>query len=462
MRGEARFRALAGASVLGALVTCLPILASDGLRQAALNGSPGLSGTPAGPAAGLGLDETVRRLPLAFEPNVGQFPGDVKFFTRGPGFQLFLTPKEAVFVFLKRERYRTDDERRTGELLEERLRRPADRERDTWTRSVVRMALEGTSAGARLVGEDPLPGKINYLIGNDPNKWRRDIPTYGRVRVEDVYQGIDLVYYGNQTGRLEYDFVVHPGADPKAIRLAFRGPERLEDAGGGDLLLRSAIGAMVLRRPTVYQTAAEGRVEGSGKYVRLGAGRVGFEIARYDRTSTLVIDPVVFATYLGGGSGNDVATGVALDAAGNIYLAGNTSSAQFPLTPGAFHSTKPPNVQTPFVTKMNPTGTALIYSTFIGGDGAAFVNGMALAPAGSVIFTGTTGTGYPTTPGAYNRNYAAIYVTKLSSTGNNLDYSTYVGHPGSDSAFGLAADASGAAYIVGETFDTAFPTTVGA
>jgi len=369
MRREARFRALAGASVLGALVTCLPVPASDGMRGAPLTGSTGLSKTPADLAERLRLDETVRRLPLSFEPNVGQFPRDVKFFTRGPGFQLFLTRKESVFVFLKRERYLNDEERRTGELLEERLRRPEDRERDIWTRSVVRMALEGTSARARFVGEDPLPGKINYLIGERPEEvaagrpdLRKD-PRGGRLsgdrpRLLRQPERPARVRLRRSSGR-------GPEGDPAGVP----GPESLEDAGGGDLVLRSAIGAMVLKRPTVYQEAAEGRVEGSGMYVRLGAGRVGFEIARYDKSSPLVIDPIVFATFLGGGSGNDVATGVALDAARNIYLAGNTSSALFPLTPGAFHSTKPPNVQTPFVTKMNPTGNALIYSTFIGGDG---------------------------------------------------------------------------------------------
>jgi len=464
MKRRLTFRPGAGFLVLGALVTSLSLEGSGKAGTTPDSAASDVGSLPPEMAARLKLDEAFGRLPLAFEPNVGQFHKDVKFFARGPGYQLFLTKKEAVFVFVRRERHRTEEELRTGDLVPERLRGRKEQDRDRVTETVVRMSLEGVRPGTKIVGEDPLPGKVNYFFGNDPSKWRTDVPTYRRVRFEDVYRGIDLVYYGNQSGRLEYDFVVRPGADPNAIRLTLRGPGTLGRDGNGDLVLKSAAGSIGLDRPVVYQETAEGRVERSGEYALAGGRRVAFRLAEYDRNLPLVIDPVLqWATFLGGSDGAETPLGIHADQSGYLYLTGYTTSVLFPVTPLAYTHPKPALKKAPFITKLTPDASAFVYSTYIGGNGDSVPNGIAVDSLGSVYIAGTTSAqDYPTTPGAYRENFACLFVTKLSQSGGALSYSTFLGHPGGDSIFALAVDAFGAAYVVGETYDGSFPVTAGA
>jgi hypothetical protein len=400
-------------------------------------------------------------LPLIFESNQGQTDPRVKFLARGSGYGLFLTADEAVLSLQSSVVRR----RSSG--------KPA---------SVLRMQLAGADADAAIIGADRLPGRSNYFVGNDPAKWHRNVPQFARVRYSSVYPGIDLVYYGNK-GRLEYDFEVSPGADPKQVALRFQGPEKIELNASGDLVLATNGGDVRLHAPRVYQKIGEEQRPVAGRFVLRAKDQVGFEVGAYDRSRTLVIDPVLtYSSYLGG-SGEEacsaitllpVASGcpaVAADSAtgiggpGNIYLAGSTSSADFPPQPGVLGSlTGTANI---FVSKLDPSGATLIFSTYLGGDGIDTSAGIAVDSALNVYVAGTTSSSdFPTSSNAFQPAPLAAgnhaFASELSFDGTSLLYSTYLAGSSTDAATGLALDFRGKMYISGTTTSTNFPTTPGA
>ncbi len=240
----------------------------------------------------------------------------MRFLARGRGYGLFLSPTESVLVL-------------APPAASLNGRRPLPPGNTDATPSVVRMRLVGAHADATISGVDPLPGRSHYLIG-DPSRWRRDVPTFARVRYSDVYPGVSLVFYGNDR-EIEYDFVVAPGADPGAVVLAFDGADTLRIDDGGDLVLATAAGELRLRRPLIYQETGGERRPVEGGYV-LEDGRVRFRVAAWDPARPLVIDPVLgYSTYLGGTS-NDQGFGLALDDDGNAYVTGATISSNFPVS----------------------------------------------------------------------------------------------------------------------------------
>jgi len=412
-------------------------------------------------------------LPLIFEPNQGQSDPQVKFLARGSGYGLFLTAEEAVLAL-----------------------QPSVDSRQTSARklSVVRMKLAGANTNPALNGTDQLPGKSNYFIGNDPAKWHRNVPQFARVRYQKVYPGIDLVYYGNQ-GRLEYDFEVAPGADPKQVVLRFQGPDKLRIDADGNLVLAMSGGDLRLEAPRVYQKSGQEQKPVAGRFALLGKDNVGFELGPYDHSRTLVIDPVLtYSTYLGG-SGNEgcsviagiVIAGIpsppsgcpalAVDSAnsiggpGSIYVAGSTTSTDFPPQPGVLGGlTGTANI---FIAKFDPTGATLIFSTYLGGDGTDTSAGVAVDSALNVYVAGTTtSTNFPSmnafqSAPAFPGNH--VFVSQLKPDGSALLYSTYLsGSNGTETATGLALDVHFKVYVTGTTtspsFPTSgnFPTTVGA
>ncbi|HEX8352382.1 MAG TPA: SBBP repeat-containing protein [Pyrinomonadaceae bacterium] len=417
------------------------------------------------PAPGERTLETYGRIPLSFEANRGQAESSVDFLARGAGYALFLRPAEAVLVLSPRSdgaKAKGRAPKRAGEdaPLEAGDGSASARGLSPSPQSVLRMRLLGADESAAAEGADELAGKVNYLVGDDPAGWRTQVPTFGRVRYAEVYPGIDLVYYGNQR-QLEYDFHVAPGVDPRAVSLRFDGADKVEVDAGGDLLL--TLGESVVRQPKpfVYQEVAGARRAVEGGYALGADGRVGFALGEYDAGLPLVIDPViVYSTYLGG-SGSEQANGVALDSAGNTYIAGFTSSTDFP-TANALQAANG-GFQDAFVTKINPAGNALVYSTYFGGDAQEQARGLAVDAAGNAYITGQTGsTNFPTlnpvqaTKGATNED---AFLTKINPAGNALVYSTYLGG-GESSEFGqaVAVDSAGHAYITGVTFSDNFPT----
>jgi hypothetical protein len=407
-------------------------------------------------AARVRVSETYGRLQLHFEANQGQTDPQVKFLSRGGRHVLFLTPTEAVIVVTTPKQASNNESPRIGG----KSTRP-----EGATRTALRMSFLGANPTPQVTGLDELPGRANYFTGNDPTKWRTNSPTYAKVRYQDLYPGTDLVYYGNQR-QLEYDFIVRPGADPSRILLGFQGADPLEVDAAGNLVLHTAAGPIRQRKPVVYQKIDGVRRQISGDYVLKGTDQVGFTVAAYDVTRPLVIDPVlVYSTYLGG-SLDDEGDGIAVDASGNAYVTGVTGSTNFPTTAGAFDTT-PNSAADAFVTKLNPTGSVLVYSTYLGGSNFDRGFGIAVDAAGDAYVTGVTSSmNFPTTTGAFDTTYNGgekdAFVTKLNATGSALVYSTYLGGSGDDdTGLGIAVDALGSAYVTGVT-STDFPTTMGA
>src|SRR5437899_573824 len=284
------------------------------------------------------------KLPLSFEANQGQTEPQVKFLSRGRGYTLFLTHTEAVLTLTKADAHAKRQISGDATLVEPEKR----------AGTVLRMKFVGANPAPAVAGVGELPGKSNYFVGNDPKKWRANVPTYAKVRYQDLYPGIDLVYYGNQR-QLEHDFVVSPGADPKAITLAFEGMDGVAIDALGDLVLRADGGEVHLRKPVVYQDQNGQRAVIPARYVLKAERQVAFEVAAYDATKLLIIDPVLaYSTYLGG-SATDIGHGIAVDAAGNAYVTGDATSSDFPTTAGAFQ----PTVRGPaFLTNLTATGSA--------------------------------------------------------------------------------------------------------
>jgi uncharacterized repeat protein (TIGR01451 family) len=371
-------------------------------------------------------------LPLSFEP---ADPAN-RFLVRGRGYHLLLTPSEATIAL----------NNHTGEKL-------------------LRMKLAGANLSASAVAFDPLPGKRNYFLGNDPAKWRIDVPTYSRVRYDEVYPGISLVYYGRQD-RLEYDFEIAPGGKPHAIRLAFNHELRPHIVANGDLILRFAGGEVRELAPVVYQEIAGVRKPVAGRYVLTGKREISFEVGPYDKTRSLVIDPtLVYSTYLGG-SGDDLGSSIAVDSSNNVYVAGTTSSTNFPTHGPAFSNNA--GLSDIFVTKIDASGGNIVYSTYIGGSGLDRGDGIAVDTSGNAYVVGrvdSSSTDFPTTAGAFATTYRGGdfdgVVFKLNAQGNALVYSTFLGGEANDSTEGVAVDSSGNAYVTGGTKSIGFPVTSG-
>ncbi|HEX7154398.1 MAG TPA: SBBP repeat-containing protein [Thermoanaerobaculia bacterium] len=370
------------------------------------------------------------RLPMHFEPNHGQTDARVRFVARGAGYAFFVTDSESVAVLQKR-----------GSA-------PA----------VLRMQLLGANHQPHIAGAAPFAGKSHYFLGRDPSQWRTHVPHFGQVRLSGVYDGIDAVYYGNQ-GELEYDFVVAPGSDPRQIRVRFDGAERIDLDANGDLVLQLAAGEVRQRAPFVYQERDGSRHAVPSRYRRLGAREFGFRLGAYDRALPLVIDPVLaWSTYLGG-SGVDAAHDLAVDSGRNVYLTGSTGSTNFP-TANALQAANA-GAEDAFVAKLNPAGTALVYSTYLGGSLFDSGHEIVVDPAGNAYVAGRTESNDFPTANALQAAFGGArdaFVAKLNPAGSALVYSTYLGGSNVDAAFGLAVDDTGSAYVTGDTFSANFPT----
>ncbi len=422
------------------------------------------------------LQATYGRLPLSFELNDGQTNGQVKALARGVGYTLFLTNAGATLALVKRQAPSTQTGLSPHVAQSHRQSLPFNRvgnllgqnNHDKVTESAVRLTFVGANPHPRVIGLDKLPGVSNYFIGNDRRKWRTNVAHYARIEYKNVYPGISLVYYGNQR-QLEYDWVVEPGANAAAVRLTVqrwgRGADGSRSSGVhldklGNLLIHTASGDIAQGKPVVYQNVAGRRHVINAWYTLTGTDRVGFAVGAYDTGKPLVIDPVLlYSTYLGGNDA-DYGHSIAVDAAGDTYVTGYTNSTNFP-TVNALQPANAANSDDVFVTKVNPSGSALVYSTYLGGSGNDYGNGIAVDAAGNAYVTGyIQSTNFPTVNAlqpAYGGGEDA-FVTKLNPSGNALIYSTYLGGSGTDEGHSIAVDAAGNAYVTGYTNSTNFPT----
>lgn len=370
-----------------------------------------------------------RDLPLAFEANRGPAGIETGFVARGLGYTTSLSAAE--FGFNSTRRAEVEDARS------------------------IRVRLVGGDRRARGIGLEPLTGSVNYFIGADPAQWRTRIVLYAKAMYHNVFPGVDVVYYGN-SHQLELDFVVAPGADPGRIAVGIPGA-RPQLVNGG-LFLRTAAGTVCLRQPLVYQVIAGTRHLIAAHFAidkRLGRIRVG----SYDHSRPLIIDPTIAYSTLLGGRDDDAAYAVAVDRFGSVYVTGNTTSRDFPLSrPFQRRHVGSPAV---FVAKLSADGSHLVYATYLGGDDADVGYGIAVDSAGNAYVTGDTrSTDFPLANPVQPKlgGAADVFITKLSPDGARLLYSTYLGGSGGERGQGIAVDATGNAYVTGYTNSTDFPT----
>jgi len=399
-------------------------------------------------------------LPLSFEANQGQADGRVKFLSRTGAYSLFLTADEAVLA-LRGKQARNGKATASAVLISTKKTRALAPETAS---SVLRMKLRNANSAAKVTGMDELAGTNNYFIGNDPEKWRTNVRTYAKVKYEGVYSGIDLVYYGNQR-QLEYDFIVTPGADPSRIAFDVSGAKRIHQDEHGELVFKTKTGENEIhwQKPVVYQEKDGTRQPVAAHYAITDTNRATFELAKYDASRPLYIDPLIYSTYLGG-SAADGGAGIAVDSMGNAYVAGQTSSTNFPTTPGALQTNADCSGSlclNAFVSKINSSGTALVFSTYLGADSDASAASIAVDSSGNAYVTGSAGSGFPLV-NALQSTYGGDYdtfVAKINPSGSALVYSTYLGGSGQDLAYGIAVDSAGNAYVAGNTGSSNFPIT---
>jgi hypothetical protein len=402
--------------------------------------------------------EPVSGLPFFFEPRATS--AGAQFLARGLNYQFWIAPTEVQFALCR-------------QLV------PAADSPALWHHPppstsvqarVARMLFVGANQQARLEGCDELDGKVNYLIGQDPAQWRQRVPTFGKVRVREVYPGIDLVYYGNQQ-QLEYDFVVSPRANPSEIRIHFDGVDSVAVSVHGELVLTLADGEIRQHRPAFYQIRDGVRHDAKGGYRLVGRNTVAFSLQQYDPRFALVIDPILSYSSYFGGKGGESGTAIKVDSNASIYIAGQTLSTQFPFSIPAtpFQGTFKGGQGDAFVAKLDNTGSKLIYFTYLGGSGSDSAYDLAIDNTGNVYLTGYTDSpdfpiqnaAFPHISGVEDPTFHIFpleaFVAKLNATGSALVFSTYLGGSDNDVGGGIAVDQAGSVYVTGYSYSTDFP-----
>jgi hypothetical protein len=379
--------------------------------------------------------------------NQGQFDEQARFVARQGAVTTYCTGDGFVLQLVTRERQ---------EGMEE----------DCVTGANAFFTFEGASRETRVQGHEELPGRFHYFRGQDPAQWHTDVPTYQKIHYEILYPGIDLELREGEPGRLEYDLILMPGADLHSVRVRCEGGDSLALDDQGALVLQTAAGALTQPRPVTYQIGPCGeRIAVDCSFHIVDQTHFGFEVRSWDPQAPLVIDPgLIYSTFLGGTS-DDLAFAIAVDSAGAAYVAGQTSSADFPSTPGTFDTNYSDNGDI-FVTKLDAYGSALVYSTFLGGTGYDQAWAIVVDSAGATYLAGESSSAdFPTTPGAVDTSFNGTndaFVAKLAASGSALVYSTYLGGTEADIASAIALDGAGAAYVAGFTYSSGFPTTPGA
>jgi hypothetical protein len=432
------------------------------------------------------VEHAYAKLPLSFIKNEGQLDPKVVFYEQGNGHATFFT-KDGVYLSVLGAS--TDTPNGTPAISHPRHGaaplKPAAHHRRS---ELVKVLPLGANTAPMVVAEGLQEGKVNYFIGNDPKKWKTNVPTYQAVVYKEIYPGIDMKFYGNHR-QMEYDIIVQPGADPAKVKLAYEGIEELRVTDEGDLEIALKGGAILQKKPVIYQEIDGKRVEVAGAFTieprakRTSAHRFayGFQVASYDTTHPLVIDPtLVYSTYLGGNSAAEFGRGIAVDASGNAYVTGGTGSTDFPtvnpIQAAYGGGGGGVGIGDAFVAKINAAGTALVYSTYFGGSDFDVVppfigSNITVDSSGNAYVTGgTRSTDFPTLNALQttNRGGDEVYVAKLNAQGA-LVYSTYLGGSGDDVGFSITVDSSGNAYVTGNTGSACidintfcFPTTAGA
>ncbi|MEI9953447.1 MAG: SBBP repeat-containing protein [Pseudomonadota bacterium] len=396
----------------------------------------------------LGPTQSASRNPatLRFERNQGQFQAEVRYAAHGKGYGFYLTRRGATLLLSR--------SKSTPSARVNAPRVPAELEQ-----AIIAMRVVGARA-VEPVGHTALPGASNYFVGSDSSRWKSGIESFASVVYEQILPGISLVYYGTKGRELEYDFVLDPGSNAHSIELEFEGIDELDISPDGSALLKLPGGDELRKAPPVaYQTNAAGeRVAVASSYELRAGSRLGFRLGDYDRTRALCVDPVlIYSTYMGS-SAYDEAFGVASDAAGNSYIAGYTASNLFTLV-APFQAASGGGGSDAFIAKFDASGS-VVYSTYLGGSGADVAYAVAADVAGNAYVTGVTfSTNFPTASPlqAAAGGKQDAFVAKFNAQGSALSYSSYLGGSQDDYGQGIAVGSTGGVFVVGVTFSSNFP-----
>jgi hypothetical protein len=400
--------------------------------------------------------------PLFFEAGPASPDSPTNFLARGPNYELCITPAEVDFA-LRRPR---------AALAPATVRREKSITACSASASFMRMSFTSANPLARISGTGEMQGRVNYFIGNDPAAWRTQVPIFAQVKIESLYPGIDLVYYGNHQ-QIEYDFTVGPRADARAIRMRFAGVDKLSISSAGELVLALGDDELRQHKPLIYQLVRGVRREVSGGYELKDSRTVAFTLGNYDHDSPLVIDPIFsYSTYFGGNAG-DTGLAIKVDATGAAYLAGETLSTQFPAGSAGnpFQSQMRGGVNTgdAFIAKLDNTGSRLLYFTYLGGTSDDGAYDLAIDNSGNAFVAGfTVSPDFPTRNALFPQIGGApdpkfhlypgdAFVAELNTNGSALIFSTYLGGSDKDLASAIAVDPAGNVYVTGNTYSTNFP-----
>jgi hypothetical protein len=378
--------------------------------------------------------------------NNGQLYIDAEYYTNGKGHKVYFNKDTITFTI-------------TNLYNKKRYPLPLYNETKAALKQSATFSLKpiGTSNGVELIAGKRLSGRVNYLMGKNPENWHTDIPVYREIVYKNLYNGIDLKIYGTK-GRMEYDFIVSPHADPAKIQIACEGIDTLKINEKGDLIIHTPLGKITHLKPAIYQSirGTKHSVEGS---FAVAKNTFSFNIKTYDTNHTLIIDPLTlsYSTYLGGSS-EDLSQSIAVDSTGSAYITGITNSDDFPIEQ-PFQSSFAGD-HTIFITKINPSGDALVYSTYIGGSGNDRATGIAVDSTGSACITGETSSEDFPVKRPYQDMLAGGYdafITKLTPSGNDISFSTYLGGSQYDTGSSLTVDSSGSIYVAGTTRSSDLP-----
>jgi hypothetical protein len=431
--------ALACSARTGGTSDSVERLPAQGASQSLGGGSATPSAASIPPSARHRIQEAYGKLPLAFVPNGGEIDKQVRYYAQGTGFSFYFTKHMAVLALAKGKR-----------------------------RQVLNLRFLRANPNPKVLAGRPGGGTVSLLRGSDSSKWRRSVGTYGEITYRDLWPGIDMVF-GSRAGRLTYEFLVHPGARVSNIRLAYQGADGLSRSKAGDLLIKTSLGILSDKRPRSFERIGPRKVALESRFAprTSAAGSVfGLEVEGHHASRPLVIDPAIdYSTYLGGATSSDYGEGIAIDTGGSAYVTGYSSSSDFPTTAGAFQTSRRGGWDV-FVAKLNAAGSALAYSTYLGGSSTDVGHGIAVDAAGSAYVTGQScSSDFPITAGAFQttlRGCDNAFVAKLNPAGSALAYSTYLGGSADSVGQGIAVDHAGSAHVTGYTCASDFPITAGA
>ncbi len=395
-----------------------------------------------------------------FIENKGQWPAEVKYLSRIGGMDVWIMDSGVVYDYYQIIR----DEANSDENFNPIMSSEKSEHRNYRVKGhVVRAVLENTNSIAGASGKGELAAYYNYFIGNDPGKWANFVSLYKEVQIQNIYEGIDIRYYFDN-GLVRYDYQVAAGADISRIQLQLEGADGYSVNQAGELQIRTSLGEVTHGKLYAYQMIDGHEQEVSCRFEQQANGKLGIQAEGYDINKPVIIDPLVYSTFIGGSglSGSDYATSIAIDNTGNTYTTGFTSSANYPTTSGAYDLSHNGDSDV-FVTKLNADGSDLIYSTFIGGSDSDDSRAIVLDNNSNVYVAGHTYSfNYPTTSNVFDRSFLGesdVFVTKLNADGSGLVYSTFLGGAQSEAAFSIAIDNSGNAYVGGNTNSTNYPAT---